>query len=98
MSAYWIEQSDTVSVFSTLFRNGIAEADEKLNVGGKDGLRNIYLTGVEQGLACGIGRCWGDTNGRRSPRRIRLSWTSLASVELHGFFVLSLNILTVFIY
>lgn len=61
------EQSGTVRAFSTLFRNGIAEAVAKLNVGGKDGQRNIYLTGVEQGIASGIRQILGEYKRRSIP-------------------------------
>lgn len=41
------DQSSNVRAFSTLFRNGIAEAVSRVAVGGKDAQKTISLTGIE---------------------------------------------------
>lgn len=61
------ERIETVRAFSTLFRNGIAEAVAKVHVGGKDGLRSISLTGVEQDVMSGVRQIFGEYERRSIP-------------------------------
>lgn len=61
------ERFDTVRAFSTLFRNGIAEAVAKVHVGGKDGQRNISLTGIEQEVINGLHQILGEYKRRSIP-------------------------------
>jgi hypothetical protein len=61
------ERFDTVRAFSTLFRNGIAEAVAKVHVGEKDGLRNISLNGLEQDVISGVRQILGEYEKRFIP-------------------------------
>ncbi|UXT20433.1 ATP-binding protein [Agrobacterium tumefaciens] len=70
------ERFDSVRAFSTLFRNGIAEAVATVRIGGKDDQRNISLTGVEQGMASGVRQILGEYQRRSIPA----PYTVLASL------------------
>ncbi|MGX9393262.1 AlbA family DNA-binding domain-containing protein [Nitrobacteraceae bacterium UC4446_H13] len=48
------ERFDSVRAFSTLFRNGVAEAIAKIYVGKQDSFRPLSLTGVEQDAISGV--------------------------------------------
>ena len=61
------ERCETVRAFSTLFRNGIAEAVAKIHIGGKDGQRNISLTGVEEDVISGVQQILGEYRRRSVP-------------------------------
>jgi len=61
------ERIDTVRAFSTLFRSGIAEAVASVRVGGKDGQRNISLTGIEQEVIKGLHQIFGEYKRRSIP-------------------------------
>ncbi len=61
------EHFETVRAFSTLFRNGIAEAVAKVHVGSKDGQRNISLTGIEQDVITGLRQIFGEYDRRSIP-------------------------------
>lgn len=54
------ERFETVRAFSTLFRNGVAEAVAKIHIGGKDGKRNVSLTGVEEDVISGLRQIFGE--------------------------------------
>lgn len=61
------ERFETVRAFSTLFRNGIAEAVAKVHIGGKDGERSISLTGIEQDVISGVRQIFGEYERRAIP-------------------------------
>ncbi|TIX93089.1 ATP-binding protein [Rhizobium sp. P44RR-XXIV] len=61
------ERVETVRAFSTLFRNGIAEAVAKIHIGGKDGQRNVSLTGVEEDVISGLRQIFGEYKRRSIP-------------------------------
>ncbi len=61
------ERFGTVRAFSTLFRNGIAEAVATVRVGGKDDERNISLADVEQAVIKGLRQIFGEYKRRSVP-------------------------------
>ncbi len=61
------ERFETVRAFSTLFRNGIAEAVAKMHIGERDGHRNISLTGIEQVVISGVRQIFGEYERRSIP-------------------------------
>lgn len=61
------ERFETVRAFSTLFRNGIAEAVAKIHIGGKDGQRNVSLSGVEEDVISGLRQIFGEYKRRSIP-------------------------------
>lgn len=61
------ERFETVRAFSTLFRNGIAEAVAKVHIGEKNDQCTISLTGVEQSVIKGLHQILGEYKKRAIP-------------------------------
>lgn len=61
------EGFETVRAFSTLFRNGIAEAVAKAHVGPQDSRRSISLTGVEHDVIKGLAQILDEYRTRSIP-------------------------------
>lgn len=76
------EQVDVVRAFSSLFRNGIAEAVAKVHTGGKDDQCLISLTGVEQDVISGLAQILAEYKRRAIPA----PYTVLVSLVGRGVF------------
>jgi hypothetical protein len=76
------ERFDTVRAFSTLFRNGIAEAVATVRVGERDERRTVALTGVEQVVISGLRQILGEYERRAvpAPYTVLISLTGMRGV------------------